>query len=204
MTVRCRLLKNITFIGIVVALLAACATTKITGFTDPDARGTRYSNYVVVTPGLNINYANVLQTKVCGAIVAKGARCTAGLLAFPPTRKFNDEDLAREIKRQSFDAYFVVAFGGSKNDSQHFGSISNSSASIYGNTAYAYGSTTPIVSFSRRDGYSLTLVDVSMGANAWVGGAQTSAQGLANITDEVFTNSLASEIANELVRAGHL
>jgi hypothetical protein len=78
-------MKNVVLV--LLLLLASCATTKITGFTDPDYKSKRYAKLVVVTPNLNLEYSALLQSKICKAIEARKASCVRGLDTFPPTRK---------------------------------------------------------------------------------------------------------------------
>ena len=185
-------------------LLAACATTKITGFTDPDYTGNRYSKLVIVTPNLNLEYSALLQGKVCKAIEARKASCLRGLDVFPPTRSYEAADVVRLLGERQIDGYLLLTYGGGATQSQQIGTMSYGSANVFGNTVSAYGSSTPVMSFSRSDGYGVVLIDTKSYNKAWVGGATTQAQGLANITDEVFTSSLGEQIAAELIKAGHL
>ncbi|HEX9452312.1 MAG TPA: hypothetical protein VF934_12935 [Burkholderiales bacterium] len=187
-----------------VAILTGCATTSITGFTDPDYRNKSYKNFVVVTPNLNLEYSSLLQGKVCKAIQARKASCMRGLDTFPPTRTFNTTEIVRILTDNHIDGYLLLTYGGGSMQSQQVGTLSYGSANVFGNSVSAYGSSTPVMSFSRSDGYSVVLIDTQSYNKAWIGGAKTQAHGLANITDDVFTNSLAEKIALELGAAGHL
>ena len=184
--------------------LAACATTNITGFTDPDYKNKSYKNLVVVTPNLNLEYASLLQGKVCHAITLKKAACARGLDLFPPTRTYDTSGIVRVLSDNQIDGYLLVIYGGGATQTQQIGSLSYGSASVYGNTVSAYSSTTPIMSFARSDGYSAVLIDTATYNKAWIGGVRTHASGLANITDDVFTSSLATKLAAELAASGHL
>lgn len=185
-------------------LLTSCATTNITSFTDPEFKGKKYKKFIVVTPNLNLEYSNLLQNKICESIKYKKASCTSSLETFPPTRLYNDEEISNVLIDNKIDAYLIVTYGGSISNSQQIGSISSETANVYGNTITAYSSTVPINSFSRSDGYSIILIDTQSKNKAWVGGAKTQAQGLANITDDVFTTSLSQEIASKLKEDGFL
>lgn len=189
---------------ILTIVLSGCATTEITSFTDPDFREHKFSSFVVVTPNLNLQYSELVQTKVCGAIQDRGADCSKALEMFPPTRTYGGEQVAEVLADNGTEGYLAVIYGGGGADSEVVGSLSYGTANVFSNTVTAYGSTVPIRSFSRSDGYSVVLVDTSSFRKAWVGGAKTHAQGLANITDEVFTTSLASELATRLEAAGLL
>jgi len=187
-----------------VVLISACATTNITGFTDPDYRNKSYKSLVVVTPNLNLEYSSLLQGKVCKALEAQKVSCARGLDLFPPTRTFDTSEIVQILAENKIDGYLLLSYGGSSTQSQQIGTLSYGSASVFGNTVSAYGSSTPVMSFSRRDGYSAVLIDTQSYNKAWIGGATTHAQGLANITDDVFTTSLGQKIAAELKNAGHL
>lgn len=178
--------------------LSGCATTKITSFTDPAFVGKTFHKFVVVTPGVNLEYSSLLQSNVCKALKRENVTCARALDMFPPTRTYDGDQVQKELFANNIGGYLVVAYGGGGTYSSQVGSMTYGSASVYGNTVTAYGSTVPVTSFSRSDGYSITLVDVSTANKAWIGGAKTQAQGLANITDEVFTSSLADQIAKQL------
>lgn len=189
---------------LVVALLSACATTNITGFTDPDYRNKLYKSLVVVTPNLNLEYSSLLQGKVCKALQVHKAFCARGLDLFPPTRTFDTSAIVQILAENKIDGYLLLTYGGGSTQSQQIGTMTYGSASVFGNTVSAYGSSTPVMSFSRSDGYSAVLIDTQTYNKAWIGGATTHAQGLANITDDVFTTSLGQKIATKLRNAGHL
>lgn len=191
-------------IAVALVLLAGCATTNITGFTDPDYKSKVYKNLVVVTPNLNLEYASLLQGKLCQAIKMKKAGCVRGLDLFPPTRTYNTDAIVRILSDNQIDGYLLVSYGGGSTQSQQVGTLSYGTANVYGNTVSAYSSTTPIMSFTRSDGYSAVLIDTATYNKAWIGGVRTHASGLANITDEVFTTSFATKLAAELSTAGHL
>lgn len=184
--------------------LSACATTTITGFSDPDYRGKPYKNFVVVTPNLNLEYSSLLQGKVCNALQTRNISCARGLDLFPPTRTFDTAAIVRVLMEKNIDAYLLLTYGGGSTQSDLIGTMHYGNASVYGNTISAYGSSIPIRSFSRSDGYSVVLIDTQTHNKAWVGGTKTQAQGFANITDDVFTNSLGEQLAAELRRAGHI
>ena len=185
-------------------LLSACATTNITGFTDPDYRNKSYKHFVVVTPNLNLAYSSLLQGKVCKAIEARNASCARGLDLFPPTRTFDTTKILLILAENHIDGYLLLTYGGGSTQSQQIATLAYGKASVFGNTVSAYGSSTPVMSFSRSDGYSVVLIDTQSYNKAWIGGAETHAQGLANITDDVFMSSLAEKIASELSNSGHL
>lgn len=191
-------------IFIVILWLSGCATTSITGFTDPNFEDKTYKSLVVVTPNLNLEYSSLLQSKVCNAIQNMGISCKRGLDLFPPTRAFEPDQIVSILKDNRIAGYLLLTYGGGTTQSQQIGTLAYGSATVFSNTISAYGSSTPVMSFSRSDGYSIVLIDTQTFNKAWVGGAKTQAQGLANITDDVFTDSLAAKVASVLKDAGHL
>lgn len=189
---------------VIAAALTGCASTEVTSFTDPEYHGKKYAKFMVMTPGVNLEYSSMLQSRMCEAIIKKGAVCRRGLDLFPPTRAYDDAVIAKVMHERGIDGYLVVSYGGNHVQRHDMGYVAQGSASVFGNTISAYGSAVPISSYSRTDGYSAALIDVSSEQAAWVGGANTHAQGLVNVTNKVFTASLASELADELARAGHI
>ena len=195
-------MKNITIL--MVLLLSGCATTDITSFTDPDFKNKKYTSYVIVTPNLNLEYSSLLQNKICTEIEKYKSACTKGLDLFPPTRDLTGEDKAKIIKENKIEGYLLVFYGGGGTESHQISNLSYGTANVYGNSVNAYGMSTPVYSFNRRDGYSLVLIDTGTFKKAWVGGANVHASGLANITDDIFTTSLSEKIAFVLNNSGHL
>jgi len=185
-------------------LLSGCATTNITGFTDPSFKNKKYTSYVVVTPNLNLEYSLLLQKKICSEIEKYKSACTKGLDLFPPTRDLSSEQKAKVIKEKNIQGYLLVFYNGGNSETQQIASLAYGTANVYGNTVNSYGMFTPVYSFNRRDGYSLILIDTNTFKKAWVGGANIYASGLANITDEVFTTSLSEKISYSLSGSGHL
>lgn len=189
---------------LLVVVLVGCATTNITSFTDPAFKGHTFSSFVVVTPNLNLQYSSLLQRKICNSIRDKGAKCARALDMFPPTRTYNGAQVDKILKENRIGGYLVVIYGGGESQSRQVGTLSYGTANVFANTVTSYGSTVPITSFSRNDDYSIVLIDTKTFKKAWIGGAKTHAQGLVNITDNVFTSSLANEIATKLKAAGLL
>ncbi|MBL1379191.1 hypothetical protein [Zobellella iuensis] len=188
----------------VFATLAGCASTDITSFTDPEFMGKKYNRFLVVTPGVNLEYASLLQGALCGAIIEKGGGCIRGLELFPPTRVYEEQAVTSMIQQKGIDGYLIVDYGGNVTREHNFGYVAQGNANVWGNTITAYGSAIPMSTFSRNDGYQVTLFDTATNKKSWVGGASTHAQGLANVTNSVFTSSLAKALAEQLSKAGHL
>ena len=153
---------------------------------------------MVSTPNLNIEYSMLIQTKICEAIKKDGKRCSTALNVFPPIKDYAEKEISDKIRSNQINGYIVVVYGGGNTIANQIGTITNATANIFQNTISAYSTTIPVTGFSRSDGYSVTLFDVETGGKVLVGGARTSAQGLANITDDVFTSSLASAIVKKM------
>lgn len=196
-------MKLITLL-LITLLFGGCASTKITSFTDPDFLHVKYNSYVVVTPNLNLEYSSLLQNKICDEIQKNDATCTIGIELFPPTREFSNTDKSKIIKNSEIEGYLIVLYSSGGSDSQIISNLSYGTANVYGNSINAYGMSTPVYSYTRRDGYNLILVDTASFQKAWVGSANVHASGLANITDDVFTTSLAQKIADVLKTSDHL
>ena len=189
---------------LILLLLSGCAQTNITSFTAPEFKGVDFSKFIVVTPNLNLAYSMLLQTKICDAIKNENKSCILGLDFFPPLKNYTNSDIKSGLVSNNINGYLIVRYGSSNSSSVNLGSITNTTANIFSDTVTAYSSTVPISAFSRSDGYSLTLIDVKSTNKVLVGEATTQAQGLANITDDVFTSSLAKKIIQKLKKEGLL
>ena len=191
-------------LAIILATTAGCASTKMTSYSDPSFKGAKYSNFVVHTPNADLESQSLISSGVCEALVSAGARCTSALEIFPPTRHYSNDDKAEVLRSLGVDGYLLIALGGGSFSSQHLGSQSFGTTSVYGNSAATNISSVSAYSYSRREGYDLVLVDTETLLKAWIGGARTTGQGLINVTDEAFAESLGSELADSLRAAGHL
>lgn len=84
------------------------------------------------------------------------------------------------------------------------GSQTFGSATVYGNTVSVRANSMAMYSFSRQQGYSITMFDMETNHRSFIMDASTSASGLANITNSIFAESLANKIINEMSAAGFI
>ena len=188
---------------IAVMVLAGCANTKMTSFSDPSFKGTEFRNLVVHSGG-NFETQQLITSEVCKVLSSPSVRCATSLELFSPTRTYTNEEISETLRSRSVDGYMSIIIGSDSSSSQHIGSQSFGTVNVYGNSASANSSTFSAYSYSRQQGFDIVLIDTATLQNAWVGGARVSGQGLLNVTDEVFASSLASELADALKKAGHL
>ncbi len=196
--------RYILVLGALCVALSACASTKMTCFSDPSFQGAQFSNFVVQVANGDLEAQSLISSKACEALSAEGAHCTPALEVFPPTRTFSNQEKADLLRSKDVDGYLVIILGGGSSSSQYIGSQHFGTVNVYGNTATGSGGSVPIYAFTRMEGYDLVLVDTETLQKAWVGGARTSGRGLLNITDNVFASSLGHELADSLKEAGHL
>ncbi len=67
-------------------LIAGCASTNITGYSDPAYSGTEYDSTVVFASNLDLEKAADLESSICNEFSDRGVSCTTFLSLFPPTR----------------------------------------------------------------------------------------------------------------------
>lgn len=190
--------------AILIVTIAGCASTKTTSFTDPAFEGEQYNSFVVNIFNADFQSQEMIASKTCEALVTAGAECTSALEVFPPTRSFSNEKKARILEERDIDGYLLIFIGDGSASSQYIGSQQFGTVDVYGNYATVNTSSSANYSYSRQEGYDLMLIDTETRDKAWVGGARTSGQGLANVTDTAFASSLARSVVEALEKDGHL
>lgn len=197
-------MKGVLKVILLTGVVTGCANTKITSFVDPDYKGKVFKRLLVSSPNLNHAYSQMLQSKICKKLTKYETSCIEKLRALPPTRDYSQEDILKYIEKNKIDGYLMVYFANGDQQTNQVGSFSYGNASIYGNTMFGSSVSMPMYSTNRTDNYNLVLIDTEKHSKAWVGGAVTSGSGSAVVTHESFTNSLSSEIVNNLFDSGFL
>jgi PBP1b-binding outer membrane lipoprotein LpoB len=213
-------MRRITYLLISACLLSGCATSKITGFRDPDFTTKQFTAIVVFAQGMTLSASVEVERLICMKLAP--TPCVSGKSVLPPTRQYTADEVRKYLQPQGADAVFIIALVADQSDTRYFGTITSSWASasaiasgsmnFYGNTAFwngaAYGSASggsvsmPVYRFSRVAFGQLGLFDRLTGNIAWRGEIRIKGQGLLNITDNAFISSATSKIAHELKAAG--
>lgn len=185
-------------------LISGCATTNMKTYVDPEHKGKKYTKILIDSPNANFEFKDLLLSDICEKLQKYSVTCVRKDEIFPPTREYSDSQLFEVISNNKIDAWLVIGIGTGSSNSQYMGSNTFGSATVYGNTAYGSANSMAMYSFSRQQGYSIAMYDMSTKHKAFIMDASTSASGLANVTNSVFASSLADKIVKEMSASGFL
>lgn len=191
------------FLICILLVLCGCASTKITGYSDPAYTSKTYQSTVVFASNVGLEKAADLEGDICRNFETKGIKCIPFQLMFPPTRQHSSDTVFEKIQEKGFDSVLVLTAGGDYSSSQVFGYQSYGSATAYGNQAYGQASSYALRSYSRQSNIRAVLVDADSRETAWLGDAKTEGQGMVNVTDSAFNSSVSSKIASTLLATTH-
>ncbi|AFP31948.1 hypothetical protein MRBBS_3012 [Marinobacter sp. BSs20148] len=171
---------------------------------DPEHRDRTYSKIIVDAPNANFEFKDLIITELCSSLREKSVECITKEELFPPTREYSEPRIFEIIDQNGIDGWLIVGIGLGATNSQYMGSQTFESATVYGNTVSGSANSMAMNSFSRQQGYSITMFDMETNHKSFIMDASTSAFGLANITNSVFAESLANKIINEMSAAGFI
>jgi hypothetical protein len=191
------------FLICIIFSLYGCASTKITGYSDPAYTSKTYQSTVVFASNVGLEKAAELEGAICKNFEAKGIKCSPFQLIFPPTRQHSADSVFDIIREKGFDSILILTAGGDYSSSQVFGYQSYGNATAYGNQAYGQASSYALRSYSRQSNIRAVLVDGASRETAWLGDAKTEGQGMANVTDSAFNFSVSNKITSTLLAISH-
>lgn len=196
-------MKAVYLLAIVIAFLTGCASTKITGYSDPQYSGSKYSSVVVFASNVGLEQASTLEVGICEGFKTNGIKCMPFQMMFPPTRQHSADSVYRTMAEKGYASMLILTAGGDYSSSDVFGYQTYGSATAYGNQAYGQSNTYALRSYSRQNNMRLTLLDGRSGNTAWLGDAKTEGQGMVNVTDSAFNNSIKEKVVSVLMSTSH-
>jgi hypothetical protein len=186
------------------ALIASgCASTSITGYTDPAYEGKKYGSTIVLAEGVGLEKAARLESGICAKFTDAGIKCHPFQSLFPPTRNHEPDAVFQELRHQGFESMVVILPAGNFSASQSLGSYKFGSASVMGGQIQGQSSSVALTSFSRQSYVRLILVDAQTRDTAWLGDARTEGSGMVNVTESAFSSSLTDGAAKALMNSPH-
>lgn len=183
--------------------ISGCASTEITGYSDPAYESAVYRSTMVHAPDVGLAQAADLEQGVCERFQDRGVTCRTFQSLFPPTREHSPEAIFRTLKDQNIEAAVVLLRGGGHSAERTFAYQSFGSASAYGNRAQGYSTSVPMTAFSRAAHVRVLLIDGETGETAWLADATTEGQGMVNTTASAFNSSLSDEVVETLMESSH-
>jgi hypothetical protein len=187
--------------------MTGCASTRVTGYTDPDYVGRGYSSAAVFANTSRMEHAAELEAVTCRVIVSYGVACQRISDLFPPTRTPSADDIRTTLAAKGVQVVLILTPQDDASESHValYQSFTNAHAYSYSSSAngYGYGTTVPIRATRRAGRARAELIDYEARRTVWVGEANTEGKGRLGTSDSKFRGSLAKGTVATLVRAGH-
>lgn len=99
---------NSLFVFAFVAILASCASTKTTSFTDPDFINKKFSKICVVVDIGDLNVKKELESTIMSELKDNNIEVFSGSDMFPPTRNWTDDQIKFNLNKNEIDGYLNV------------------------------------------------------------------------------------------------
>jgi hypothetical protein len=155
-----------------------------------------------------------MQTSLAAEAAKRGVLLEDALALFPPTRRYSDAEVKRDLIDRGVNGILLVKVGDSGVQTQYAGTIFTSNYSGFANAtmvgnntlgAYSgqgYGMAVPVYNSRRQTVFSAQLLDPVSGRNLWVGNGQVNAGGRLFVGDNVSAANFAAAIFNDLQSKG--
>ena len=189
--------------AILLIVISGCATTKITGFSDPAHSNRTYSNTVVFASNLGLEKAAELESRICREFTKRGTSCYSFLTLFPPTRDHTADNVFASLSERGIESLIMLTAGGDYSSSQVFAYQAYGSGYSYGGSTSAQAISIPLRSYYRQSNMRIIVIDSATREVAWLGDAKTEGQGMVNVTDSAFQASLSTKIVRVLSESPH-
>ena len=194
---------SVVLVVLISALLSACITTQVKGFTDPDYHAYQIRRVIVDSPHPLFDEAFANKSKQVAAVFESAREI------FVPTRTYSAEDQVTIIRQRGYDTYLSIEITGDDQESRIVAFQSHSTASAYSNgygSAYGQSSTTtvPVTAHNRQTTAKATLYEVKTGRVVCIGNIQTKAGGALYMSDSGTVYSMVDSLLKDLIKQGHL
>lgn len=197
------MIKGLICAAAAAAFLSGCASTNVTGYSDPAYASKTYQSTVIYASNSGLERAAALEGGICQRFEQRGVKCAPFRTLFSPTRQHTPESVFAGMQEKEFDSLIVLSEGGDYSASEVFGYQSYGSGTAYGNSVNVQASSYALRAVSRQSHMRVTLVDAQSRETAWLGDAKTEGRGYANVTDNAFASSLSDQVVNSLLNSPH-
>jgi hypothetical protein len=191
------------FLLVPALLLGGCASTNITGYSDPGYTSRTYASTTALAADYGLERASEIESDMCGKFEERGVRCMPFQSVFPPTRQYAPQAVHERLANNNIESIIVLSASGDVSSSRVFGSQTYGSASYYGGSASGQATTVGLTAYSRSSRARVVVIDADTTDTAWIGDANTNGQGMINVTDGAFDSSLVSETVETLMATPH-
>ena len=130
-------MKTILFLLINIIIIS-CASTKITAFKDPNYEDIKFKKILIIAPFNDLEYRQITENTFKKSFTRYKINSIESLFLFPPTRKFQENDIIEIISKNEIDAILIIAFSDYWTSESYIpeSSRKTGSASIIGNSIY--------------------------------------------------------------------
>ncbi len=188
-------LSLLTFFG--------CASTNMTSFTDPAFKGSTFHHLLVIARSNNLSTRLWLESNLVQEFTENRIPAKEGILLFPPTRTFTDEQMRDSLLLHRFDAYIVIDVGETGVESIYIPPTQAVTQTTH-NTTNRWTSTTTIIGGGSIDKpwakVRTTMIEASTNAVVWIADSFTGGNGLASFSTVI--DSYCGKVLEQLNKAG--
>ena len=172
-------MRNLLLLSILTVIFATgCAYTEITSYKDPDFSTASYGNLVVVVKTDDMKQMVIGENSFEEVFRKLGVILKKGHTLFKPTEKKTDAEMMQKFKEMNIDAVIKVTF-----------KSKDMKTNIHASRHDISTSTTEYLKFT------VDLVDVASGKNAWTASTQTQGEDVSLTT---MMDSLADAVFKDL------
>ncbi len=186
----------------------AFRSTKQESFTDPDYLDYQPKAMTILVLSDNLEVRKIIEKRLIKDFEKRGIKVFLHDKLFPPTRDWDDVQRGEIYKRYSIDAELIVGIGTSSQQISQVGTQSwgSATATAYGNSARAYGSstTTAIIKAKSNASFSGVMIDLSENRIAWTTDIYTKASGTLFVGDKGDAKAAAKAIVKGLIENRHI
>lgn len=201
------------WIGVcVLVILAGCAQTKMTSFTDPSRKDApKYLAAMVMGAGMGLEERQIAESEVVKDFAKYGKKAIRSVDVVPPTGTFSTAEQLDRIKNAEVDSVLIIALAGRDEVAQYIPPTyvpgqTTTTVNVIGNTAYATSNTTPGYTIGGgvvkkpRANYTVALYDAKSGQRVWIAEAASRGNAFASFND--LTVSASGEAVEKLFSDG--
>lgn len=180
--------------------LLGCTTTEITPHKNPQVEAVNYRSFLVVSYFQDTQHNAYLEHQVCEALIKKNAQCQLGSSIFGVNMPLSNAVFEQRFASSGAQALIVIHLTDAYHTTRRLFSSASKSISTYGNaTDYRQAVSGDI---QLVEDYNVSLIDGNSGKVPFVASSDT--KGSAGKSDKKLVDSFASELVNQLDKAGFI
>ncbi|MDP4218851.1 MAG: hypothetical protein Q8896_00280 [Bacteroidota bacterium] len=189
-----------------------CVSTKVSSLKDPTYYGHHLNHILVFGNFQKIEYQQKAEWAVVNELRHSGILADPSYQVLPPLRQYTDSEKVSIFRAHHFDCYAIIEGAGSQVWEVHVPTYTSASANatVYGNSANAYGSSTTTGGYTTNTlsglNLDISLFDFNNGHKIFYAQAESSsssnrnAYGIQWVGAESFLTSASENLADEMMK----